>query len=96
MPVVSSRSPLREQRHPNSVTTPPIHRGSMPARPWRGFWNSVGTALLLPLTARRAATPTPACAAPAPAPAAWGEPWQEPWQAPGKRPPSADARCWWR
>jgi membrane glycosyltransferase len=40
------RSHLREERHPNSVTAPPIHRGSMPPRPWRGFWNSVGTALL--------------------------------------------------
>lgn len=56
LPAVSTRSPLREERHPNSVTTPPVNRGSMPARPWRGFWNSLGTALLLRLTgsARRA------------------------------------------
>jgi membrane glycosyltransferase len=40
------RTLLREERHPNSVTAPPIRRGSMPVRPWRGFWNSVGTALL--------------------------------------------------
>ncbi|MBE7367244.1 glucans biosynthesis glucosyltransferase MdoH [Ramlibacter pallidus] len=40
------RSRLREERHPNSVTAPPIRRGSMPPRPWRGFWNGVGTALL--------------------------------------------------
>jgi membrane glycosyltransferase len=86
LPEASSRSPLREERHPNSVTTPPIHRGSMPARPWRGFWNSVGTALLLPLTTRSAASTESAfsksAAEPAPEPAAWQEPWQEPWQAP--------------
>ncbi len=82
MPLVSSRSPLREQRHPNSVTTPPINRGSMPARPWRGFWNSVGTALLLPLTARRSAAEAPVCTESAAEPAAWQEPWHEAWQAP--------------
>lgn len=43
------RSPLREERHPNAVTAPPVHRGSMAPRPWRGFWNSLGTAALLPL-----------------------------------------------
>lgn len=43
---LTRRSPLREERHPNSVTAPPVHRGSMPAQPWRGFWNSIGTALL--------------------------------------------------
>lgn len=41
-----SRSALRAERHPNSVTAPPIRRGSMRPLPWRGFWNSVGTALL--------------------------------------------------
>lgn len=41
-----SRSTLRAERHPNSVTAPPIRRGSMRPLPWRGFWNSVGTALL--------------------------------------------------
>ncbi|HSV35989.1 MAG TPA: glucans biosynthesis glucosyltransferase MdoH [Ramlibacter sp.] len=40
------RSAPREVRHPNSVTAPPLHRGSMVAQPWRGFWNSVLTALL--------------------------------------------------
>ena len=40
------RSALRAHRHPNAVTAPPIHRGSMTPRPWRGFWNSVGTAAL--------------------------------------------------
>ncbi|HVE52698.1 MAG TPA: glucans biosynthesis glucosyltransferase MdoH, partial [Ramlibacter sp.] len=40
------RSRLREERHPNSVTAPPLRRGSMPPRPWRGFWNSLGTAVL--------------------------------------------------
>lgn len=40
------RSTLREERHPNAVTAPPINRGSMVPRPWRGFWNSIGTALL--------------------------------------------------
>ncbi len=44
--VVNSRSPLRELRHPNAVTAPPVHRGSMTPKPWRGFWNSVGSALL--------------------------------------------------
>jgi membrane glycosyltransferase len=55
---------LREERHPNSVTTPPINRGSMPARPWRGFWNSLGTAVLLRLTG--SARPAPAASAMAP------------------------------
>jgi membrane glycosyltransferase len=35
---------VREDRHPNAVTAPPIHRGSMVPRPWLGFWNSVGEA----------------------------------------------------
>ncbi|MDM0031443.1 glucans biosynthesis glucosyltransferase MdoH [Variovorax sp. J22P271] len=49
----SHRSTLREERHPNSVTAPPINRGSMAPRPWRGFWNSIGTALLVKLGAGR-------------------------------------------
>lgn len=53
----SHRSPLREERHPNSVTAPPINRGSMTPRPWRGFWNSIGTALLVKLGAGKAAAP---------------------------------------
>lgn len=58
---VASRPALREERHPNSVTAPPINRGSMTPRPWRGFWNSIGTGLLVRLGAgggRKAAAPT--------------------------------------
>ncbi len=43
---LTPRSPLREERHPNSVTAPPLHRGSMVPRPWRGFWNGLGMAVL--------------------------------------------------
>jgi membrane glycosyltransferase len=46
---LNRRSLLREERHPNAVTAPPVHRGSMAPRPWRGFWNSLGTAALLPV-----------------------------------------------
>ncbi|MET3497531.1 glucans biosynthesis glucosyltransferase MdoH [Variovorax boronicumulans] len=49
----SHRSPVREERHPNAVTAPPVNRGSMTPRPWRGFWNSIGTALLVKLGAGR-------------------------------------------
>ncbi len=67
----SARSLLREERHPNAVTAPPINRGSMVPRPWRGFWNSIGTALLSTassvLPPRTPATP----AVEAPAPMAW-------------------------
>ncbi len=45
-PVASTHSLLREERHPNAFTAPPLNRGSMVPRPWRGFWNSVGTAVL--------------------------------------------------
>ncbi|MET0312046.1 MAG: glucans biosynthesis glucosyltransferase MdoH, partial [Burkholderiaceae bacterium] len=55
-PVRSSRSPLREERHPNAVTAPPVNRGSMPVRPWRGFWNGIGTALLQLATGRLRST----------------------------------------
>lgn len=65
------RSPLREERHPNAVTAPPIHRGAMVPRPWRGFWNSVGTALLS--TASDLLPPYGQRAPGAPAPR---EPWQ--------------------
>jgi len=44
------RSALRAERHPSAVTAPPVHRGSMVPRPWRGFWNSVGTAALASLS----------------------------------------------
>jgi membrane glycosyltransferase len=47
----SHRSPVREERHPNAVTAPPVNRGSMAPRPWRGFWNSLGTAVLVKLGA---------------------------------------------
>jgi membrane glycosyltransferase len=62
----SRRGLPREERHPNSVTAPPIHRGSMTPRPWRGFWNSIGTALLVKLGAGKAAA----------APSADRQPWQ--------------------
>lgn len=69
----SHRSPIREERHPNSVTAPPVNRGSMAPRPWRGFWNSIGTALLVKLGAGSG----PAKAAPNAAPAAAAkQPWQ--------------------
>ncbi|MDP2820216.1 MAG: glucans biosynthesis glucosyltransferase MdoH [Polaromonas sp.] len=61
---MNRRSRLREERHPNSVTTPPINRSSMAPRPWRGFWNSLGTAVLLRLTGT--ARPAPAASAMAP------------------------------
>ena len=64
---LSARSLLREERHPNSVTAPPVHRGSMPTRPWRGFWNSLGTAALLRLSPPAKPTSNPA----QPAPQAW-------------------------
>ncbi|WP_295541637.1 glucans biosynthesis glucosyltransferase MdoH [uncultured Pseudacidovorax sp.] len=57
----SRRPAAREERHPSAVTAPPINRGSMTPRPWRGFWNSIGTALLLKMGAGRA----PAAAQPA-------------------------------
>lgn len=65
---LNRRSLLREERHPNAVTAPPVHRGSMAPRPWRGFWNSLGTAALLPLlkltgsAAPKLHPPTPAMA----------------------------------
>ncbi|MBN9626399.1 MAG: glucans biosynthesis glucosyltransferase MdoH [Acidovorax sp.] len=72
-PTPSRRSTLREERHPNAVTAPPLHRGSMVPLPWRGFWNSVGTAVLLRLTGRTSPQPAPARVAQAPAEstAAW-------------------------
>lgn len=48
--MTSRRSALREERHPNSVTAPPVNRGSMAPLPWRGFWNSLGTAVLAKAT----------------------------------------------
>lgn len=49
------RSSLREERHPNSVTAPPISRGSMAPRPWRGFWPGIAGAL----RPRRGGAPVP-------------------------------------
>ncbi|MDF1484765.1 glucans biosynthesis glucosyltransferase MdoH [Ramlibacter sp. H39-3-26] len=51
-PASHRRSSVREERHPNAVTAPPVHRGSMAPVPWRGFWNSIGTAILMHLTGR--------------------------------------------
>ncbi len=68
-PAALPRSRVREERHPNAVTAPPINRGSMPARPWRGFWNSLGTQLLLALGGRASTSASPKPAAPEPA--AW-------------------------
>ncbi|MES2248893.1 MAG: glucans biosynthesis glucosyltransferase MdoH [Pseudomonadota bacterium] len=65
------RSALREERHPNAVTAPPLNRGSMAPRPWRGFWNSIGTAMLVRLGAGRNADSAPAAKQAAPAPQAW-------------------------
>lgn len=72
--VFSHRSTLREERHPNSVTAPPVNRGSMTPRPWRGFWNSLGTAALVKLGAgksQRAAAKATAT--------------EQPWQAAAKQ-----------
>jgi membrane glycosyltransferase len=40
---------LREERHPNAVTAPPVNRGSMVPRAWRGFWNSLAHTALQPV-----------------------------------------------
>ena len=64
------RNTPRAERHPNSVTAPPLNRGSMVPVPWRGFWNSLGAAALLRLTGRAAAAPA------ASAPGLPAEPWQ--------------------
>ncbi|XAH24735.1 glucans biosynthesis glucosyltransferase MdoH [Xylophilus sp. GW821-FHT01B05] len=58
-PALSRRSTLREERHPNSVTAPPVNRGSMAPAPWRGFWNSISTSLLMALTGRSHEVQTP-------------------------------------
>ena len=76
-PVESRRSPLREERHPSAVTAPPLHRGSMPPVPWRGFWNSIGTAVLMRLTGR---TKSHAAAVPAA-----GLPQDQAWQGAAQR-----------
>jgi membrane glycosyltransferase len=38
---------LREERHPNAVTAPPVNRSAMVPRPWRGFWNSITSSFLV-------------------------------------------------
>ncbi|MDB5886929.1 MAG: glucans biosynthesis glucosyltransferase MdoH, partial [Polaromonas sp.] len=72
---LNRRSLLREERHPNAVTAPPVHRGSMAPLPWRGFWNSLGTAALLPIAKLTGAA----------APRPQAEPTLEPWQRASKR-----------
>ena len=68
---LTRRSLLREERHPNAVTAPPVNRGSMAPRPWRGFWNSIGTAALRLLLLR------PDAAIPAVLTAIKLAPWQQ-------------------
>ena len=55
--ITSRRSALREERHPNSVTAPPVNRGTMTPLPWRGFWNSM-VAMLVPVAGQKAAAVT--------------------------------------
>ena len=43
-----SESHSDQECHPNSVTAPPLNRGSMTPVPWRGFWNSLGATVLRP------------------------------------------------
>ena len=71
---LKGRSTLREERHPNAVTAPPINRGSMAPRPWRGFWNSLATAALLPVLKLTGRAQAPV--APSPQRAEKPEPWQ--------------------
>ncbi len=67
---LNRRSPLREERHPNAVTAPPLHRGSMAPRPWRGFWRSLGAAAL-PALAKPAGAAPSSRQTPIPALAPW-------------------------
>ncbi|NMM13638.1 MAG: glucans biosynthesis glucosyltransferase MdoH [Rhodoferax sp.] len=71
---LKGRSTLREERHPNAVTAPPINRGSMAPRPWRGFWNSLATAALLPVLKLTGRAQAPV--APSPQRSEKPEPWQ--------------------
>jgi membrane glycosyltransferase len=71
---LKGRSTLREERHPNAVTAPPINRGSMAPRPWRGFWNSLATAALLPVLKLTGRAQAPVV--PSPRLAEKPEPWQ--------------------
>ena len=72
MAVSIQRSPLRQERHPNSVTAPPVNRGSMVPTPWRGFWKGMAAAALWPVAK---ITGRSAPASPATAPVALA-PWQ--------------------
>jgi len=67
---LNRRSLLRGERHPNALTAPPLHRGSMAPRPWRGFWRSLGAAALWPVAALAGAAPRQ------PAPSGTMAPWQ--------------------
>ncbi|MFN3493818.1 MAG: hypothetical protein ACK40L_04865, partial [Hydrogenophaga sp.] len=67
----NARSLLREERHPNAVTAPPLNRGSMAPRPWRGFWNSVGTAILSTASGLLPPRSNAAATEPVEPPAAW-------------------------
>ena len=69
-----TRSLLREVRHPNAVTAPPINRGSMVPRPWRGFWNSIASGVLQPIFTLIGRAPAEAL--PAPLAAKQLQPWQ--------------------
>ena len=53
------------------MTAPPLNRGSMTPRPWRGFWNSVGTAVLSTASGLLPPRSKAAAAEPVEAPAAW-------------------------
>ena len=76
---VSGRSTLREERHPNAVTAPPINRGAMVPRPWRGFWNSLASAALRPALKVMGRDPAPV------APAARDIENRPPWQQAAQR-----------
>jgi len=72
---ISGRSVLREERHPNAVTAPPVNRASMVPRPWRGFWNSLASAALRPVLKLTGRVQTQALAAASIADKP--EPWQQ-------------------
>jgi membrane glycosyltransferase len=56
---LARRNTVRELRHPNSVTAPPLNRGAMVPQPWRGFWNSIFTAALSRLVRGHMAATSP-------------------------------------
>ncbi len=59
-PAPAGSSPVRGERPPPPAAMPPLHRSSMAPVPWRGFWNSLGTALLLRLSGASSAAPAAA------------------------------------